>query len=148
MGSNDFYPEERPAHRVAVDGFRMDEHPVTNAAFRTFVGNTGYVTVAERPPDPAGYPGVDPMGLVPGSLVFRRPPRRVPLRDFRAWWAYVPGACWRHPEGPESTLAGRERHPVVRLPGAARRRRDPGRPARAGRGQRAPGGGGESSGQS
>jgi sulfatase modifying factor 1 len=115
MGSNDFYPEERPAHRVTVDGFWVDEHPVTNAGFRAFVEATGHVTVAECPPDPADYPGVDPALLVPGSLVFRRPPRPVGLRDHRAWWAYVPGACWDHPEGPESTLDGRDRHPVVHV---------------------------------
>ena len=115
MGSNDFYPEERPVHRVAVDAFRMDAHPVTNAEFARFVEATGYVTVAERAPDPVHYPGVDPSLLVPGSLVFRRPRRRVPLHDPRAWWAYVPGACWRHPEGPGSTIEGREEHPVVHV---------------------------------
>ncbi len=115
MGSNDFYPEERPVHRVAVDGFWMDEHPVTNAEFRRFVETTGYITIAERPPDPKDYPGVDPAFLVPGSLVFRRPPRRVNLRDHRAWWAYVPGASWRHPEGPESTVDDRVDHPVVHI---------------------------------
>src|SRR5215208_5290607 len=69
MGSDDFYPEERPVHRVAVDGFWMDEHPVTNAEFRRFVEETGYVTVAEQQPNPKHYPGVDPALLVPGSLV-------------------------------------------------------------------------------
>src|SRR5690606_26102377 len=72
MGSDGFYPEERPVHRVAVDGFWMDAHPVTGARFRRFVEATGYVTVAERRPDPADYPGADPSALVPGSLVFRR----------------------------------------------------------------------------
>lgn len=115
MGSQDFYPEEQPVHRVRVDGFWMDEHPVTNAQFRYFVEATGYVTVAERRPDPAEYPGVDPSFLVPGSLVFRRPQRRIPLVDHRLWWAYVPGACWKHPEGPASTLDGREHHPVVHI---------------------------------
>lgn len=115
MGSDDFYPEERPAHRVAVDGFWMDEHPVTNADFRRFVAATGHVTVAERAPDPADYPGVDPALLVPGSLVFRRPPHRVGLHDVRLWWAYVPGACWHRPEGPGGALDGRERHPVVHV---------------------------------
>jgi sulfatase modifying factor 1 len=115
MGSNDFYPEERPAHRVTVDGFWVDEHPVTNAEFRAFIEATGHVTVAERPPDPADYPGVDPALLVPGSLVFRRPLRRVDLRDYHAWWGYVPGACWNRPEGPESTLEGRDRHPVAHV---------------------------------
>ena len=115
MGSDDFYPEERPVHRVTVDGFWMDEHPVTNAAFRRFVKATGYRTVAERPPDPGDYPDADPALLVPGSLVFRRPPHRVGLQDYRAWWAYLPGACWHRPEGPGSTLAGRDRHPVVHV---------------------------------
>lgn len=115
MGSDGFYPEERPAHLVTVDGFWMDERPVTNADFRRFVHATGHVTVAERPPDPAAYPGVDPALLVPGSLVFRRPPRRVGLRDFRLWWAYVPGACWKRPEGPGSALDGRDRHPVTHV---------------------------------
>src|SRR4051794_37927892 len=115
MGSNSFYPEERPVHHVTVDGFWMDAHSVTNAAFRRFVKATGYVTLAERPPDPASYPDVDPRLLVPGSLVFRKPRQRVSLHDFRAWWAYVPGACWQHPEGPGSTLNGRDRHPVVQV---------------------------------
>ncbi|MBD0319671.1 MAG: SUMF1/EgtB/PvdO family nonheme iron enzyme [Gemmatimonadetes bacterium] len=107
MGSDTFYPEERPARRVAVDGFLIDASPVTNGDFRAFVSATGYRTLAERSPDPAAYPGVDPALLVPGSLVFRRPPRGTSLRDYRVWWAYVPGACWRHPEGAGSTLEGR-----------------------------------------
>ncbi len=115
MGSDDFYPEERPAHRVFVDGFLMDAHPVTVAAFRRFVDETGYVTVAERAPDPADYPGVDASLLVPGSLVFRPPAHRVPLDDPRRWWAYVPGACWHRPEGPGSTIAAREAHPVTHV---------------------------------
>jgi formylglycine-generating enzyme len=115
MGSNDFYPEERPVHRVMVDGFWMDKRPVTNAEFRCFIEATGYVTTAERPPDPRDYPGVNPTLLVPGSLVFRRPTQRVSLRDSRAWWSYVAGACWHHPEGPDSALDGRDLHPVVHV---------------------------------
>lgn len=115
MGSDDFYPEERPAHRVHVDGFLIDPHPVTVAAFRAFVDATGYVTVAERAPDPAQYPGVDRSLLVPGSLVFRPPHHPVPLDDPRRWWRYVPGACWHRPEGPGSTTAGRELHPVTHV---------------------------------
>jgi formylglycine-generating enzyme len=115
MGDERFYPEERPVHRVTVDGFWMDEHPVTNAEFRRFVKATGYVTMAERPPDPADYPDADPALLVPGSLVFQRSSGPVDLRDYRNWWAYVPGACWRRPEGPGSSLDGRERHPVVHV---------------------------------
>jgi len=115
MGSNDFYPEERPVHRVAVDGFWMDEHPVTNAEFRRFVKATAYVTVAERPLDPANYPEADPSLLVAGSLVFRKTRGPVDLRDVRNWWTYVPGASWRRPEGPGTNLGGRERHPVVQV---------------------------------
>jgi sulfatase modifying factor 1 len=115
MGSNDHYPEEAPAHLVAVDGFWMDQYEVTNAEFRRFVKATGYVTVAERQPTPENYPGVPPEALVPGSLVFQKPPYRVDLRDYRNWWSYLPGADWRHPEGPGSTLDGRDRHPVVHV---------------------------------
>lgn len=115
MGSNDFYPEERPVRRAMVEGFWMDVHPVTNAQFRDFVDATGYVTVAERTPNPRNYPGINPEQLVPGSLVFRRPSGPVDLRDYRAWWVYLPGAAWHCPEGPGSTIAGREHHPVVHV---------------------------------
>lgn len=115
MSSDDFFPEERPVHRVAVDGFWMDEYPVTNAPFRRFIEATGYVTVAARPPNASDYPGIDAALLVPGSLVFLRPMQRVPLYDYRQWWAYVPGACWKHSEGPASTLDGRDLHPVVHV---------------------------------
>ncbi|MFJ4678129.1 formylglycine-generating enzyme family protein [Kitasatospora sp. NPDC088783] len=115
MGSEDFYPEERPVHPVAVDGFFLDVHPVTVAAFRRFVQDTGHLTLAERPLDPARYPDADPALLVPGSLVFRQTPGPVPLDDYRRWWEYVPGANWRHPEGPGSTLDGRELHPVTHV---------------------------------
>jgi formylglycine-generating enzyme required for sulfatase activity len=115
MGSEDFYPEERPVQRVAVDGFWMDEHPVTVAEFRRFVRATGYVTWAERPPDPADYPDADPRLLVPGSLVFHMTAGPVDLADYRNWWSWVPGAQWRHPEGPGSTLDGRDRHPVTHV---------------------------------
>ena len=115
MGSDDFYPEERPPHRVAVDGFWMDEHPVTVAEFRRFVKDTGHVTWAELAPDPAQYPDALPELLVPGSLVFTGSSGPVDLSDHRNWWSWVPGAQWRHPEGPGSTLHGRERHPVTHV---------------------------------
>jgi formylglycine-generating enzyme len=115
MGSEDFYPEERPVRSVAVDGVWTDEHPVTNLEFGRFVKATGYVTVAERAPDPADFPGADPDLLVPGSLVFQPSAGPVDLGDFRNWWAYVPGAYWRRPEGPGSNLGGRERHPAVHV---------------------------------
>jgi len=115
MGDERFYPEERPVRRVSVEGFWMDEHPVTAADFRRFVRETGYVTVAERPLDAAAYPDALPELLVPGSLVFRRTDRPVDLRDFTQWWEYVPGASWRRPQGPGSTINGRDRHPVVHV---------------------------------
>jgi formylglycine-generating enzyme len=115
MGSNDFYPEERPVHDVAVDGFWIDEHTVTVAEFRRFVKATGYKTFAERPLDAAQYPEADPDLLIPGALVFRKATAPVDLRDYRNWWEYVPGATWMHPEGPGSTLHGRDRHPVTQV---------------------------------
>jgi formylglycine-generating enzyme len=115
MGSEDFYPEERPVREVAVDGFWMDEHPVTVAEFRRFVKATGYVTLAEQVPDPELYPDADPAQLVPGSLVFRPTRGPVPLDDYRAWWAHVPGASWRRPEGRGSDTYTRARHPVVHI---------------------------------
>jgi formylglycine-generating enzyme required for sulfatase activity len=115
MGSDAFYREERPARRVIAPDFWIDAHPVTNAQFAAFVDATGYVTLAERQPDPALYPDADPALLCPGSLVFTQPRARVGLGDYRQWWAYVPGACWRHPQGLQSTLHGLEQHPVVHV---------------------------------
>jgi formylglycine-generating enzyme required for sulfatase activity len=115
MGSDDFYPEERPVHRVIVDGFWMAEHPVTVAQFRRFVKATGYVTWAEKAPTPDDYPDASPELLVPGSLVFTGASGPVDLSDFRNWWTWTPGADWRHPEGPKSDLNGRDRHPVTHV---------------------------------
>src|SRR4249919_1377798 len=100
MGSEDWYQEERPVHSVSVDGFWMDDHQVTVADYRRFVKATGYVTLAERPLDPAMYPDADPALMVPGALVFHQTPGPVDLRDYHHWWFYVPGARWDHPEGP------------------------------------------------
>jgi formylglycine-generating enzyme len=115
MGSNRHYPEEAPAHDVTVDGFWMDRHTVTNTEFRRFVEATGHVTVAERPPNPDDYPGAKPELLVPASIVFKKPPVRVDLRNHLNWWSYVPGACWRHPRGPDSDLLDLDDHPVVHV---------------------------------
>jgi sulfatase modifying factor 1 len=115
MGSDAFYPEEAPVRRAAVDGFWIDERPVTVAEFRRFVKATSYVTVAERPLEPADYPDADPAALVPGALVFRPSRGPVDLRDFRNWWAYVPGATWERPEGPRSDTYTRGRHPVTQI---------------------------------
>jgi sulfatase modifying factor 1 len=106
MGSERFYPEERPVREVAVDAFWMDRGPVPVSEFRRFVEATGYVTVAERPLDPADFPGADPADLVPGSLVFRKTNGPVELRDVLQWWAYEPGVTWR--DAPED-------HPVTHV---------------------------------
>ncbi|MEV6099700.1 formylglycine-generating enzyme family protein [Nocardia sp. NPDC051981] len=115
MGSEDFFPEERPVHRVRVDSFWIDPHPVTNAAFRRFVKQTGYLTVAERIPAAEDYPDAEPGDLTPGALVFRPTSGPVSLDNWRRWWRYVPGASWRHPHGPGSTLDGLDRHPVTQV---------------------------------
>ena len=93
----------------------MDQYLVTNAEFERFVDATQYVTVAERGPDAAQYPGALLHMLVAGSVVFRQPSQRVDLRNHYNWWTYVPGASWRHPIGPESSLAGLENHPAVHV---------------------------------
>jgi len=115
IGSLDFYPEERPLREIEVADLWVDEHPVTNAQFRRFVKDTGHVTVAERAPDPADFPDGNPADLVPGSQVFVGTAGPVPLDDWTRWWAWVPGAQWRRPEGPGSTLNGRDLHPVVHI---------------------------------
>jgi formylglycine-generating enzyme required for sulfatase activity len=128
MGTDDRigWADERPAHRVRVDGFWMDETDVTNAQFAAFVEATGYVTTAERPVDaweilrqlPPGTAAPPKENLVPGSLVFL--PTSGPVRTagpgvHRQWWRWTPGANWRHPEGPGSSIEGREDHPVVHV---------------------------------
>lgn len=115
MGSDDFYPEEGPVREVEVTGFAMQRGPVTVAQFALFVEDTGYVTVAERPPDPAEYPDADPSLLVAGSVVFHPTPGPVPLNDPGRWWVYVPGASWRHPWGPTSDNSQRADHPVTHV---------------------------------
>jgi formylglycine-generating enzyme len=115
MGSEDFYPEERPVHEVSVDGFWMDRCVVTNAQFGRFVVATGYVTLAERPPNPADYPGAPQETLVPGALLFHKTAGPVDLRNFANWWAWTPGTNWRQPLGPGSSLAGIDQHPVVHV---------------------------------
>jgi hypothetical protein len=125
MGTNDkeSFPNERPAHLVQVQGFWMDEHDVTNAEFAKFIEATRYVTTAERNIDwedlkkqlPPGTPKPDESDLAPGSLVFTPTSGSVPLNDLSAWWRWVKGANWRHPEGPGSSILGRENHPVVQV---------------------------------
>jgi formylglycine-generating enzyme len=115
MGSDRHYPEEAPGHAVAVDGFWIDKAPVTNRRFAEFVEDSGYVTVAERPLDPADFPGAPAENLVPGSLVFTRTPGPVDLRHLSQWWTWTPGASWQHPQNPTSSLADRQDHPVVHV---------------------------------
>jgi formylglycine-generating enzyme required for sulfatase activity len=115
MGSDHHYPEESPAHPVAVDGFWIDTHCVTNTQFSRFVAATDYVTLAERPADPADYPGADPALLAPSSVVFLQPPGPVDLRNHFNWWSYVPGADWRRPYGPQSSIEDKDDYPVVHV---------------------------------
>ena len=115
MGSNEHYPEEAPAHPVSVDGFWMDRFQVTNEQFRRFVAETGYLTVAQRPPNSSDYPAAKPEMLRSGSSVFVQPKHRVDLSDPYDWWRYVLGADWRHPKGPGSTIRGLSNHPVVHV---------------------------------
>ncbi|MCD5344992.1 formylglycine-generating enzyme family protein [Agromyces sp. S2-1-8] len=117
MGSNEFYADETPVHEREVDAFELEQHPVTTEQFAAFVEATGYVTVAERPLDPADFPGADPADLVPGGLVFTPTSGRVDLRDWRQWWRWGAGASWRHPfgaDGPDA-LAEHPTHPVVQV---------------------------------
>lgn len=114
MGSA-FYPEEGPIHEEWVTPFELDRYAVTNLRFAEFAQATGYVTMAERELDPAMFPGVDLGDRKPGSLVFTPTTGPVDLRDWRQWWRWVPGANWRHPYGPESSIAGKDDHPVVQV---------------------------------
>ena len=115
MGSEAGQSDEKPVHKVTLNGFWMDKTEVTNEQFEKFVRATKYVTLAERKPNPADFPGADPALLVPGSIVFAPPSNPVSLNNHLQWWRYVPGANWRHPEGPGSDLKGREKHPVVHI---------------------------------
>ena len=115
LGSDGHYAEEAPAREVGVDGFLMQTHQVTNAEFAEFTDATGYLTVAERPPNPDDYPGAPPENLQPGSMVFHRTQGPVDLRHLNQWWTWTPGACWNHPRGPRSSTKGREHHPVVHV---------------------------------
>lgn len=114
-GGHEAMSDARPVHRVYVDGFWMDKTDVTNAQFARFVTATGYRTVAERKPRAEELPGASQGDLVPGSIVFSAPSHAVSLDDAYQWWSYVPGADWRHPSGPKSSIVGREKYPVVQV---------------------------------
>jgi len=107
--------DSRPIHRVYVDGFFMDKTDVTNAQFAEFVKATGYVTIAEKTPTQAEFPGAPPENLVAGGVVFSPPDHEVPLNDHFQWWSYVKGANWRNPSGPTSSIKGKEVYPVVQV---------------------------------
>jgi sulfatase modifying factor 1 len=125
MGSDapDALPAEGPPHRVRMDGYWMDETDVTNAQFRSFVEATGYVTTAERTPTldeimrqaPRGARPPKEEDLVPGSVVFTPPDQPVSLDDVSKWQKWTPGASWRQPEGPGSSIEGMDDHPVVHV---------------------------------
>ena len=115
MGSDRHYPEEAPAHNVAVNAFWIDTHAVTNKDFRRFVDETHYVTLAERPANAADYPGAKPELLAPSSVMFKKASGPVDLSNHFNWWTYVAGANWKHPRGPGSSLQGMWNHPVVHV---------------------------------
>lgn len=121
MGADDKQADadEYPKHKVSVDAFYMDEHEITNAQFEAFVDVTGHITTAERKPDweelkkqlPPGTPKPSDDLLVASSLVFTPPSQKVDLNNYAQWWSWVTGADWRHPEGPNSSIKGRENLP-------------------------------------
>ena len=111
MASND----AQPVHRVRVDGFWIDKSVVTNEQFEKFVKATGYLTIAERVPTKEEFPTAPAENLVAGSVVFTAPDHEVPLNNHFQWWSYVAGANWRHPQGPQSDIKGKERYPVVHV---------------------------------
>jgi formylglycine-generating enzyme required for sulfatase activity len=115
MGSDRHYAEEAPAHAVQVDGFWMDAVTVTNRDFERFVAETGYLTLAERPANPDDYSGAKPEMLVPSSTMFKKPAGPVDMSNHYNWWVYVPGANWRHPRGPASSIRKLMDHPVVHV---------------------------------
>jgi formylglycine-generating enzyme required for sulfatase activity len=115
MGGDPHAPDSFPKHGVTLSGFWLDETEVTNAAFAAFVRDTGYRTVAERTPSADELPGVAPTKLAPGSVCFHATGQHVRLDEPLAWWRYIPGASWRHPEGSGSSLDGRDAHPVVHV---------------------------------
>lgn len=116
MGCQDCeMPEALPVHKVKLEGYWIDRTLVTNAQFAQFVKATGYLTIAERKPDPKDFPGVDPAYLVPGSTCFAHTNSKVSFDNYLQWWRYVPGANWRNPEGEGSDLKGRENYPVVHI---------------------------------
>jgi formylglycine-generating enzyme required for sulfatase activity len=114
LGAAGRLPEEGPAASVRITSFCLDRHEVTNAEYAAFVADTGYVTVAERPLSVEQFPDLSPDERRPGSVVFQPSEAQEPIQDL-SWWHWVPGADWRHPEGPGSDLKGLDDHPVVQV---------------------------------
>ena len=116
MGSTEYYAEEGPVHTETVAPFWIDRYDVTNAEFARFVAATHYVTDAEKRPDPADYPDIPKDKLVAGGAVFVSPEGGLrKMEDPMRWWSFVPGADWRHPDGPGSTIVGHKNDPVVQV---------------------------------
>jgi len=115
MGSDSFYPDESPKRQVVVAPFEIASGSVTNNQFAEFIETTGFLTEAEKPPDPSLYPGASASDLVPGGLVFTMSSGPVSLDNYANWWRWVPGADWRHPTGPDSSIDGLGDHPVVQV---------------------------------
>ncbi|WP_202949006.1 SUMF1/EgtB/PvdO family nonheme iron enzyme [Thalassospira profundimaris] len=115
MGEDRIYREETEIHQVTVSPFAISRTEITNAQFREFVEETGYVTSVEKPLDPADYPGVPEELLQPGSMVFAQPAGAVDMGDIGNWWRYIAGANWQHPTGPESNIDGLDDHPVTQV---------------------------------
>lgn len=116
MGTQDpDFADASPVHKVTLHGFWIDTHEVTNAQFKDFVNATNYITVAERPLNPADFPGVPASSLVPGSAVFTTPKHEVSLTDPSQWWKYIPDANWKHPTGPQSSIVDKDNYPVVQI---------------------------------
>jgi formylglycine-generating enzyme len=116
-------PDEFPNNEVTVSSFYMDAHPVTNAQFRKFIEETDYITTAERLIDweeisrqlPRGTPRPHDSLLEPSSMVFKSPGRRVSMNNYQSWWTMMRGASWKHPEGPGSSVEGKDDYPVVHV---------------------------------
>ena len=115
MGSKHGKPDELPVHKVTLDGFWINKTEVTNEQFAEFVNATKYLTLAEQKPNPLDFPGVPEGKLVPGAVVFEPPPGNPPLNNHRIWWTWKVGASWKHPNGPNDSIKGKDNHPVVNV---------------------------------
>ncbi len=115
MGAGGLYPDEFPPHKRSVDEFWISESEVTNRDYQEFVDATGYITVAERNPNPEDFPGIDPELLFPGSASFGSPKNDASDSNMFSWWQFIEGANWKHPSGKNSNIVGKEFYPVVHI---------------------------------